>query len=442
MKKIIVILILMVLIASGVFIWNKKHNGKIEKAAEELIVQVMRGPIQLSVSSTGSVESNLDVEIMSKASGEIIKLPYDISDYVEKGTLLVELDPEDEERNVKQSEVSLASSKAKLAQAKQNLNIAEKEVDNNEATAKANLTSAQAQYDDAKAKAERMKQLLEKKRVSQEECETSETSAALAVAELENAKIKLKEIAVDKESLEVKREDVKLAQCQVETDTISLETTNKRLKETKVFAPISGVISEQEVQIGQIVSSPLNNVGGGTTLLTLSDLSRIFIVASVDESDIGTVEVGQKVEITADAFPEANFEGEVVRIATKGTDTSNVVTFDVKIEVFGKGKEKLKPGMTANVDILVSDKDDVLMIPSESVQGSRDRWFVFLPGENGEKIKRPVKIGVDNSMNVEITEGLKEGEEVVIPAGIGESSWAQGNKKNGFGGPPPGPPPF
>ena len=104
----------------------------------------------------------------------------------------------------------------------------------------------------------------------------------------------MKEIAVDKESLEVKREDVKLAQCQVETDTISLETTNKRLKETKVFAPISGVISEQEVQIGQIVSSPLNNVGGGTTLLTLSDLSRIFIVASVDESDIGTVEVGQK----------------------------------------------------------------------------------------------------------------------------------------------------
>ena len=450
MKKLLLILGVIAIGAVGYYVWAQNRNGEKVTSLEETTVKVERGPIRVSVSSTGRIESNLDVEIMSQASGEIINLPYDISDSVEKGALLVELDPEDEERSVQKAKVTLASSQAKLAQARQNYEVAKQTLANDESLAKVDLESAKVKYEDAKAKSERMKKLLENKRVSEEECETAQTSTSLALADLNNAKTRLKEIAVDREALETKHQDIILAECQVESDTISLETTQERLKETKVYAPISGTISDKFVQIGTIVSSPMSNVGGGTALFTLSDLSRIFVVASVDESDIGKIEVGQQVDVTADAFSDRHFPGKVIRIATKGDNVSNVVTFEVKIEVLGRDKNILKPEMTANVDILVADKRDVLLLPAEVIHGSGPRQFVLLPGgENSKEERHPIVIGVNDGIQVEIQEGLVEGQEVLRPAGS-QGRWTQGGQRENsnqnrmgppmmMGGPPPPP---
>ncbi len=446
MKKGLILIVLAVLIAAFFLVWRNGQSAKTPDANAQPPVKVERGDLRITVSSTGKVESNLDVEIMSRASGEIISLPYDISDPVENGALLLELDPEDEQRNVKTAEVNLQLSQAKLAQAKLNLQTAEQELVLSEKNAKENLRSAEAKCEDARAKAERMKQLLANKRVSQEEYETAQTTATVATVDLESARNQVRQIAVDRQALDVKRQDIILAEGEVESDELSLETARKRLKETKVYAPISGVVSELNVQVGRIVSSPLNNVGGGTSLLTLSDLSRIFVVASVDESDIGRIEVGQDVEVTADAFPNMEFDGKVIRIATKGTNTSNVVTFEVKIEVLGEGKDRLKPEMTANVDILIANRQSVLLLPSEAVQGTGEKRFVLLPAAPGqEPERRSVKTGEDDGIHVEIVEGLREGEEV-LAAGDSESSpWTQSSQSNrppmmmpGLGGPPPG----
>jgi len=449
MKKILVLATVCAGVIAGYLFWTQRSNGQTIAAKEAATVQVERGSIRLTVESTGRVISNRDVEIMSQASGEIISLPYDVSDSIEKGILLVELDPEDEERNVRQAKVNLTSSEAKLAQARQNLKTAEQQLVNDEAQAKANLLSAQAQHQDAQAKAERMRKLLASNRVSQEECETAETSATLAATTLENARIRLKELEVEREALETKRQDVVLAECQVDSDRLSRESAQERLDDTKIYAPIAGVISALDVQIGNIVSSPMSNVGGGTTLLTLSDLSRMFVEASVDESDIGQIEVGQAVDVTADAFPDKHFEGEVVRIATKGDNVSNVVTFEVKIEVLGEGKEKLKPEMTANVEILVADKQDVLLLSSEALHGAGERQYVLLLGPNGQQgERRRVQTGVDDGLQVEIVEGLKEGEEVIVSSGDTNSQWSQAGRQEGpgpgrmmmgamGGGPPP-----
>nr|HDM59938.1 biotin/lipoyl-binding protein [Bacillota bacterium] len=193
-KKIVIITIVSVGIAIGCYLWSGDSNGSSTDSSLSTTVKAERGPIQLRIESTGRVVSNLDVEIKCKASGEVIGVPYDVSDPVKKGDLLVELDPIDEQRRVKQAEVNLSSSKAKLVQAQQNLETAERNLVNDMSRAQADLKAARAKFQDAHAKAERAKKLLEAKRVSIEENETAQTTASLAAADLENAKIALAEL--------------------------------------------------------------------------------------------------------------------------------------------------------------------------------------------------------------------------------------------------------
>ena len=424
-KKIVIITIVSVGIAIGCYLWSGDSNGSSTDSSLSTTVKAERGPIQLRIESTGRVVSNLDVEIKCKASGEVIGVPYDVSDPVKKGDLLVELDPIDEQRRVKQAEVNLSSSKAKLVQAQQNLETAERNLVNDMSRAQADLKAARAKFQDAHAKAERAKKLLEAKRVSIEENETAQTTASLAAADLENAKIALAELKVKKDALEVLRQDVTLAEGQVESNKIALEMAQQRLKDTKVFAPIDGVIAARQVEVGQIISSPTSNVGGGTALLVLSDLSRIFVLASVDESDIGRIEVGQRVTITADAFPDKEFYGKVVRVAARGENTSNVVTFDVKIEVLSEGKQNLKPEMTANVVVIAAESENALLVPSDAVYRRNGKTFVLVPSDGQQPERRNVEVGIDDGVRTEILSGLKEGEEVVYSKGQIQSRWAR-----------------
>ncbi len=423
MKKILVLVILSAAIVIGGYFWShKSDNVKIE-TPQWSTVQVKKGSIRDAVSCTGQVVSNLDVEIKCKASGEIVKLPFDISDKVKKGELIVELDPVDEQRRVKQAKISLASSRARLMQRKVNLQIAKKDLTIERKSVEASLKSAEACAKDARAKAERMKKLFEKKIVSQEVKDTGETTAIQEEVDLENARIQMEQSAINEMELEIKRQDVRLAEAQMETDKINLSLAEQRLKDTRVFSPIDGVVSERDIQSGQIISSGINNVGGGTLVMVLSDLSRLFILASVDESDIGKVELRQKVIITADAFPGKRFFGKIDRIATKGINVSNVVTFEVKIEVRGRNRALLKPEMTANVEIIVAEKEEVLMVPSEAVLYKKNGHFVRVKEDDGSIEERPVQAGISNNVVIEIIKGLSLDDTITYRKGEARSRW-------------------
>ncbi len=423
MKKILILVILSAAIVTGGYFWlNKSANVKIE-TPQWSTVQVKKGSIRDAVSCTGQVVSNLDVEIKCKAGGEIVKLPFDISDQVNKGDLLVELDPVDEQRKVKQAKISLASSQARLMQRKVNLQIAKKDLIIARKSAAAALKSAEAYAKDARAKAERMRKLFEKKLTSQEEKDTGETTAIQAEVNLENARIQIEQLANKARELEIKRQDVRLAKAQMKMDKINLSLAEQRLKDTRVFSPIDGVVSERNVQSGQIISSGINNVGGGTRVMVLSDLSRLFILASVDESYIGKVELGQKVIITADAFPGKRFFGKIDRIATKGINVSNVVTFEVKIEVRERNRSLLKPEMTANVEIIVAEKEEVLMVPSEAVLYKKGGHFVRVKKDDGSIEERPVQAGISNGVVIEIIKGLSQGDTIIYRKGEARSRW-------------------
>jgi len=428
MKKLIALLVILAALAGGGYFWWRSNNAGTadKKKARVAVAQAKIEPIRLTVSTTGRVVPNLEVDIKCKASGEVIKLPFDVSDPVKKGDLLVQLDPEDEKRSVKRAEVSLAVSKAKLAQARVNLVTAEQNLTTERSRTQAALKSAIARAKDAKAKRDRLEKLLEQKLTSREEFDTACTSEAAADADLAAARARVKELETLKLGLETRRQDIKIAEAQVADDGIALSNAEQRLADTKVVAPMAGVVSVRDVQIGQIISSGISNVGGGTTVLTLADLSQIFVIASVDESDIGKVEVGQKAVITADAFKDRRFSGEVVRVATKGKTVSNVVTFEVKIEVKSRGRDLLKPEMTANVEIVAAENDKALLVPVQAVSRRRRDSFVTVKLADAKTEERPVKLGISDGEMMEITEGLKEGETVLIQSGKEASRWRSG----------------
>jgi HlyD family secretion protein len=343
----------------------------------------------------------------------------------------VELDPVDEQRVRKKADVSLSAAKAKLVIATENLKVAESTLATDKEKAAAALRSAEARATDARTKADRAKQLLDRTVASQEEYDTAQTAAIQAAAELDAAKIKLDELKTQETALELKRQDVKLAEVAVEQENIAVDIAQDRLVDTKVTAPMDGVVSARNVQIGQIISSAVSNVGGGTTVMTLSDLSRIFVLASVDETDIGKVQVGQPTMITADAFPGKFFRGKVVRMATRGVNASNVVTFEVKIEVTSEEKSLLRPEMTTNLEIVAAEKDDALMVPSDALMRRFDKKSVTVVKDGGETEQRGVVTGIEDSTRTEIVSGLEEGETVLVRKSAADSRWAAGQRPPG-----------
>ncbi len=381
MKKIVIIIIVLIIIGAGgyfFFIKGKKVESSME-GEQERTTTVQRGDLVLTVSTTGRVVSNLDVDIKSKASGEIVSLPFDVSDEVKTGELLVELDPVDEQRSVTQKETSLEAAKARLADSKESLKISEINLEIERKTVEANLKSAQQKAEESEAKLKREEDLFSKKLISQEDLDAAVTSVKTARSQLVQAEAALTNIKAIERGLEQKKYQIKINETSVKNAEIELDLAKRRLGETKIYAPMDAVVSARNVQKGQIIASGISNVGGGTTLLTLSDLSHVFVIASIDESDIGKLRINQEALITTDAFPSKRFKGKIVRIATKGTNQSNVVIFDVKIEVFGEGIKYLKPEMTANIEITADKKNNILVLPNEAIKFEEDYYYVELP---------------------------------------------------------------
>jgi HlyD family secretion protein len=193
---------------------------------------------------------------------------------------------------------------------------------------------------------------------------------------------------------------------------------------------MDGVVSTLNIQNGTIISSAITNTGGGTTVMTLSDLSHIFVLASVDESDIGRVALDQPVRITVDSYPDREFPGKVVRIATKGVNVSNVVTFEVKIEVLGPDKKLLKPEMTANVHIVTAEHKDILIVPVTGVRRDNGKLVANVIGPNNARTTEAVTLGLSDGDNSEVLSGLTQGQTIEVFPEPPPSRWDQDGSNN------------
>jgi len=377
------------------------------------LAKVSQGPLSVKISATGVVEPNFKVEVKSKASGEVLSFPLLEGDKVKKGTLLLQLDKSDEKRNVAKAKADFSSAIAKLKKAETALLLQNNIFKTDIKGSKSEVNTAIANLKESEDKLKRQTELFEQKVVSQESLDTAETLFKVNQQKLIQAQSQLEEAKDSIHDISMKENEIELVKTEVQLAEIALDEVVERLEETEIFAPISGVIIEKLVEEGQIIASGISNVNGGTALATIADMSRLFIIADIDETDIGSVKMGHEVTITADAFPEKKFKGRVKRIAPQGLVENSITIFKVKIEVLGKGRKILKPMMSANIDIVTDHVETSIFTTRAGIRkGENKKFAMILKDDKPERID--VQTGIKNPIHVQILSGLNPGDQVIL----------------------------
>jgi HlyD family secretion protein len=398
MKKALIIIVIVIAIIVVVFINPFKKSRTSTDAAVRISTAVVhKGNLIVSINSTGIIEPIQTIELKSKASGEIINFPLEEGDRIKKGQLIVRLDPTTVQNEYDQAAADLEVAKVALSQAAK--------------------------------QADRQKQMYDQGMISELDYE----SALLAKEQANSGLVKA---------------------------STALSDAKERLSDTEIESPIDGIILQKYVEEGQIIASGISAVSGGTAIASVADLSKVYVRTSVDEVDIGKIEVGQKATVIAESYPDREFQGEVIRIHPQAIMEQNVTTFDVTIEI-DNGQNLLMAGMNASVEIIAGDKQDVLIVPREALTDARSIYRMIgssgsgggpgsaggrpgggpgmsggRPGgqsnggnhnrsegsnptkmvivvNNGQQEPQQVEIGLSNFEEAEIISGLSEGDTVL-----------------------------
>ena len=220
----------------------------------------------------------------------------------------------------------------------------------------------------------------------------------------------------EKEKLE---EELKLLKESLELDVITKEEYEKgktriadRQIDTVIKSPVEGTILERRVNEGDPVV-PLTSYQAGTELLILADLESMFFKGTVDEIDVGKLEEGMAAELEIGAIPDQEVMGKLAKISPKAKQQENATLFDVEINITQRGEKIIRAGYSANAKLVINKSANTLYIPERLVLFIDGKTYVEIENEKGEIVNNEVKIGLSDGINVEILEGLKEGDEIV-----------------------------
>ena len=366
-------IIVSVIVAIAILAWllsGKKKDTTINFTTEA----VAPTNIENSVTATGTIEAVKTVTVGTQVSGIINKLFVDYNSVVKKGQVIAELDKQN-------LQSQLNSAKAQLSQAQ------------------ANLLSAQSDLDYQKANYQRNKTLYNKGLISANDYEQARLSWQTANAT----------VAERRDAVAAAREEVSRAQ------------TN--LSYAVITSPIDGVVISKSVEEGQTVAASYST----PELFTIAkDLKDMRVIANVDEADIGGVKVGQRVTFTVDAYPNDTFEGAVTQVRQEATTTNNVVTYEVVISAPNQDL-KLKPGLTANVNIYTEEIENVLSVPSKALRYTPEKETVggrkiqdvtnaknkVWTLEGNTLVAHKVTVGSTDGVHTQILGGIKNGAKVI-----------------------------
>lgn len=378
------------------------------------VVDAKRGDISQIISASGTVSGNSALVVECKASGEVVKLPVLVGDFVKKGEVIFQLDPSQEQTAVDQAKSALSRAVQNLEKTQQLAKLAEDDMEMSLEQADESINSLRVKATNLRNKADRQKVLLEQSLSSQEEFETAETEASEAGTEFRNAILAKRELKDRSDMLKTQKAmEVEAFEDDVRNDEVAVKNADDRLNSTTITAPMDGVISDLKTALntwieqsgGEYASEPV---------MTICDLSRIFVNVSVGEGKIGLVHAGEKVEISADSYPGRSFSGVVVGVSPTGVTGGDGVTFGVKVEVTGADKSLLKPPMTATARIVQETRADVLLVPNRAVEHGDKGAFVTVMGKDGRQQDRTVQLGISDGANDEIVGGLAAGDRVVV----------------------------
>jgi len=407
------------LLAGGFFLWKGRDED-----VRYATAAVDRGDVVEVVGATGAVQAVTTVQVGSQVSGTIQSLSADFNSTVKKSQVLARLDP------------SLFQARIEQAQA-------------NVASARANLERSRAEVEDTRQKYERAKALAAEQLLPQSDLDTARANNEAAAAQ------------------------VKASQAAVSQAAASLNQAQVDMAHTVIASPIDGVVIARNVDVGQTVAASLQ---APVLFVIAQDLRELQVNASIDEADVGRVQAGQEVEFRVDAYPDQKFPGRVQQVRLQPTTVQNVVTYNAIISV-DNPQQRLMPGMTATVSVVVRKADDVLRIPAAALrfrpegfdpsQQQRQRQgqdngtaaaagpgnrpertagargaggaagrggtsgrgstgeagtrpqIVFVLNEKGEPQPARVRLGISDGQFVEVREGLDQGARVVTGADTG-----------------------
>ncbi|HNY41030.1 MAG TPA: efflux RND transporter periplasmic adaptor subunit [Bryobacteraceae bacterium] len=357
------------------------------------LAAIEKGSIAKSVVATGKIEPRSTVEVKSKASGIVKKLYVDYGDFVRQGQLLAELDKEELQ--------------ARLRESKANLQAAEAAEESAMASLERNKVDAEGpDLPFLKSGLERARKLHKEGLIAQNLVEDAEKLYQMA----------LNKQAVAQRALAVSRADIARAKAQVAQARAILERAEEDLRNSTITSPIDGLVLSRDVEIGNAVSSILVLGSNATLLFKLGDVGDVFVRGKVDQADIGKVYDGQLARIVVESFRDKKFEGKVYKISPLGVEKDNVTTFEVQVSIHNPGHE-LKANMSANAEIILEEKHNVLLVPEAAVIYDKQRKAsVEVPDPAAEKgrSKVGVTLGISNGVKTELVAGLKQGQKVIL----------------------------
>jgi HlyD family secretion protein len=432
---IIVLVVVVVVLAIG-----KKQGwfGKqdIVKIATE---KVTKRSIIETVSANGKIQPETEVKVSPDISGELIELFVKEGDIVKQGDILAKVDPEIYQSNYDQATAGLNMQKA------------------NEANAKARLAQVQAQFSNTRLSFERNEKLFKQQAISASEFDAAKAAFESAKAEVEAAE-----------------QSVKASTYTVKSSEAALQESRKNLSKTTIYAPVDGSVSKLIVEKGERVVGT-SQFSSGTEIMRIANLGGMEVNVSVNENDIVRVHIGDTALIEVDAYLNRKFKGIVTEVATsantQGTSVDQVTNFDVKIRVLREsytdllkadqpGYSPLRPGMSATVDIQTETVRNILTLPIQAVTTRKDTSsidkkevaedkkvvadekqddakkkeaeemveYVFLYVDGTAKLIK-VKSGIQDNTYIVISEGLKEGDEVISAPYKAVSKTLKNNQK-------------
>lgn len=268
------------------------------------------------------------------------------------------------------------------------------------------------------AETNRVQIVLRQQDVRNAEASLAQARAALAASResLSQARAQRDAARANRLQIGIRAADIAGARAQIARAQAAQRNTQIVLDQTTIRAPSDGVILQKYVEKGTIIASGSAFSAGtaGQSIVQIGDLTRMFVDAAVDETDIGQIRPGMKVSMSFDAFPDETFEGIVQRTEPRGVTDQNITTIKTRIEL-RKPDPRLRPGMNGECEFLVAEKKGVLVIPLRAVRTEQGRKFVqVLPADPAAKpVSREVQVGMQTSDSVEVLSGLKEGEKVV-----------------------------
>ncbi len=239
--------------------------------------------------------------------------------------------------------------------------------------------------------------------------ESARAAAAFAAQEEARARRVASAEGISRSDLERAERNAALARARVGEASAALALARVQLEQARIAAPISGVVASVATQEGETVSATL----AAPTFVTIVDLDRLELWAYVDETDIGRIQLGQTAAFSVDAYPDRTFEGQVAAIYPKAEIRDNVVDYVVVVRFPPPPDQALRPEMTASVRIVLARRPGVVAVPRRAVRRDGERAFV-LCRDGDRTVQRTVRTGARDETQVEIVEGLREGEEVLV----------------------------